>query len=127
MQNKPSAAELVGAVRSFLEQDAMPRLEGRAAFHARVAVNALAIVERELDAGPGAGAEERARLQQLLGSDEELGTLNRELARRIRARELEVSDPALRAHLWETTLQKVGVDQPRYSRYRREMDRRGRN
>jgi len=124
MQNKPSAAELVGAVRSFLEQDAMPRLEGRAAFHARVAVNALAIVERELDAGPLAAAEEHARLRQLLGRDGSLDELSRELARRIRTRELEPSDAALRTHLWETTLAKVGIDQPRYSRYRREMAQR---
>ncbi len=126
MQNKPSAAELVGAVRSFLEQDAMPRLEGRAAFHARVAVNALAIVERELDAGPGAAAEEHARLQEMLGRDGTLDELNRELARRIRSRDLDPSDAALRQHLWETTLETVGVDQPRYSRYRREMERRKR-
>ena len=124
MQNRPSAAELVGAVRTFLEQDAMPRLEGRYAFHARVAANALAIVERELEAAPGAAAEEHARLQRLLGREGTSEELNRELARRIRAGQIEPTDAALRAHLWETTLEKVGIDQPRYSRYRREMARR---
>lgn len=126
MQSKPSAAELVGAVRAFLEQDAMPRLEGRYAFHARVAVNALAIVERELEAGPGGAAAEHARLRQLLERDGTLDELNREFARRIRAREIDPLDAGLRDHLWETTLEKVGVDQPRYSRYRREMERRQR-
>ena len=53
----PSSAELVGAVREFLEQEVMPATEGRLSFHARVAANVLAIVARELEAGePPAGA-----------------------------------------------------------------------
>jgi hypothetical protein len=47
----PSTAELVRAVREFLEQDVMPATDGRLSFHARVAANVLAQVERELQSG----------------------------------------------------------------------------
>jgi hypothetical protein len=120
VRKDPSAAELVRAVREFLEEQAMPRLEGRTAFHARVAANALAIVERELTLGPAAAAAEHARLGALLGAEGTREALGRELCRRIRAGEIDDADPRLRAHLWETTLARVAIDQPHYARYRRE-------
>jgi hypothetical protein len=117
----PSAQTLVTAVREFLEQDAMPKLEGRSAFHARVAVNALAIVERQLEQGPEQEAAEARRLADLLGSEGTLDELNRELCRRIRAGALGLESGALVEHLRETTLAKLAVDQPRYSGYRRAL------
>jgi Domain of unknown function (DUF6285) len=122
MQGKPTAAELVRAVRDFLETQAMPALDGRKAFHARVAVNALAIVERELESGRVACAAEHARLQALLGRDGSLAELNRELCRRIRAGEIDPGAAGVRAHLWETTLATVAIDQPKYATYRRARD-----
>jgi hypothetical protein len=47
----PSTAELAGAVREFLEQEVVPATEGRLSFHARVAANVLAQIERELQSG----------------------------------------------------------------------------
>jgi uncharacterized protein DUF6285 len=47
----PSSAELAGAVREFLEQEVVPATEGRLSFHARVAANVLAQIERELQSG----------------------------------------------------------------------------
>jgi hypothetical protein len=44
----PSSAELVRAVREFLEHEVMPATEGRLSFHARVSANVLAQIEREL-------------------------------------------------------------------------------
>jgi hypothetical protein len=123
MYDKPTAAELVGVVRAFLEEQAMPALEGRVAFHARVAVNALAIVARQLELGPAAEAAERERLAALLGRDASLDEQNRELCRRIRAGELGVDTPGLVSHLRETTLAKLAVDQPRYESYRRALSR----
>ena len=46
LHDRPSAGELVAAVREYLERDVMPATEGRVAFHARVAVNVLGMVER---------------------------------------------------------------------------------
>jgi aminoglycoside phosphotransferase (APT) family kinase protein len=61
---RPTASELVEAVREFLTSAVMPGTSGQLAFHARVAANALAIVGRELelaslpaDAGPGGLAD----------------------------------------------------------------------
>ncbi len=62
---RPTAAELVEAVREFLETRVMERSEGSAQFEARVARNALGIVERELLLGPDIVAAHDARLRDL--------------------------------------------------------------
>jgi hypothetical protein len=52
MHGRPTAAELVQAVRELLETDVLPATEGALNFRVRVARNVLAIVERELRADP---------------------------------------------------------------------------
>ena len=123
MYDQPEARELVAAVRDFLERHAMPALEGHAAFHARVAANALAIVERQLELGPADEAAERQRLRALLGLDGSLDELNRELCRRIRSGAFGSGTEGVMDHLRKTTLGKLAVDQPRYSGYRRALER----
>ena len=48
----PTTAELAAAVREFLLEEVMPATDGRLQFHARVAANVLAQIERELELGP---------------------------------------------------------------------------
>ena len=84
MQDRPTAAELLEAIREFLAQDVMPSVEGRVQFHSRVAINALGMLEREVRLVPDLDAAERARLGALLGHDADLRTLTAELATRIR-------------------------------------------
>ena len=115
MQDAPTTKELIEAVRAFLEEKAMPELKGHTAFHARVAANALAIVERELEQGPVAQMGERMRLMQLLGHEGPLEELNAELAKAIRDGEMSLETPGLADHLWATTMDKVEIDQPSYS------------
>jgi hypothetical protein len=117
MMDQPSMLELVTAVREFIEKHAMPELQGRTAFHARVAANALAIVARELEQGAPAAEDERRRLLQMLAQDGTLDELNRELCSRVRAGQIAWNDPALADHLTKATLAKVAVDQPNYSGY----------
>ncbi len=124
MQDQPSAVELVGAVRDFLQNVAMPQLNGRAAFHARVAANALGIVQRELEIAPNANAQELDRLRQLVGADGTLEELNRELCSRIRAGDMGPGTPGMTEHLRATTLTKLGIDQPKYSGYQRALQAR---
>ncbi len=119
MQDQPSAIELVGAVRDFLQNVAMPQLQGRAAFHARVAANALGIVQRELETAPEADAREHERLATILDREGTLQDLNREFCERIRNGELDLKTPNLADHLWETTLTKLAIDQPKYSAYQK--------
>ena len=66
----PTAAQLVEAVREFLERDVMGATEGRVQFHTRVAVNALNIVQRELENGAARVAAHRAALDRLGVADE---------------------------------------------------------
>ena len=115
MMDQPSAAEIVSAVREFIDKHAIPQLSGRTAFHARVASNALAIVLRELGHGPAAAARETVSLTGLLGQSGTLEELNRELCKRIRSGQIDPLHPALQAHLITTTLAKVEIDQPNYS------------
>ncbi|MBC7102527.1 MAG: hypothetical protein H5U13_04765 [Parvibaculum sp.] len=122
MQDQPTASELVEAVADFIRNHAMPQLQGHAAFHARVAANALDIVRRELDVAPAANAEETSRLKALLGTDGPLEDLNRELCRLIEMGEVGLDTPGLKDHLWRTTLTKLSIDQPNYSGYRRALD-----
>ena len=122
MHDRPSAAQLVAAVRDFLERVAQPELRGHSAFHARVAANALAIVERELALGAEQDAAERERLRALLGADGPLEAQNRALCREIRAGRIGLDTPGLLDHLRATTLAKLAVDQPSYSGYRRVIE-----
>lgn len=126
MHDQPTSAELVGAAEQFLRDVAMKQLEGHAAFHARVAANALAIVKRELELGPDQFAAEQKRLESLLGQSGDLETLNRELCRRIRERAVDPDTPGLIDHLWATTLEKVAIDQPSYSGYKKALEERDR-
>ncbi|MEL6387453.1 MAG: DUF6285 domain-containing protein [Pseudomonadota bacterium] len=117
MHDQPTAAELIAAVRAFLADHARPALTGRTAFHARVAENALAIVERELTLGTDADAREKARLVKLLDAPDNtpLSGLNLQLSEAIRAGTLDERTPGLLAHLKQTTIDQVRVDQPAYS------------
>jgi len=68
MQDRPTATELLDAVRGFLERDVISALDGTAKFHARVAANVLAIVGRELALDDAQLVAEWARLDALLGA-----------------------------------------------------------
>lgn len=49
LHGRPTAAELVAAVADFLDGDVRANTEGQVNFHARVAANALRMVQRELE------------------------------------------------------------------------------
>ena len=84
VHGRPTAAELVAAAAEFLETDVRESTNGQVNFRARVAANALRIVERELlDTG---GSDARAAIAGL-GFADEAG-----LAAAIRAGELDGSD-----------------------------------
>jgi Domain of unknown function (DUF6285) len=76
IHGRPTAAELVAAVAEFLEADVRESTTGQVNFHARVAANALRMVEREL---LDEGTDPRAALADLGFADEA------ELAAAIRA------------------------------------------
>ena len=118
MQDLPTAAELVEAVREFLEKDVFPVLEGRTQFHTRVAMNVLGIVQRELEESNRVDASERARLVALLrrsdASDASLLELNGELAAGIRDGSLDAPREQILDHLRETLRDKLAIANPKY-------------
>jgi hypothetical protein len=63
--DRPTAAELLEAVREFLEEDVASEVEGRTRFHLRVAVNVLSMLEREERLGPSQEAAHQDRLAVL--------------------------------------------------------------
>ncbi|MGQ5702221.1 DUF6285 domain-containing protein [Sandaracinobacteroides sp. A072] len=126
MQEQPTAIEILGAVSRFLRTVAVPQLSGHAGFTARVAANAVDLVAREIALRPDAEAAEMARLAALLGAGADAGNvaaMNDALAGAIRAGRLTEDDPALIDHLWQTTMDKLAIDQPGYASYRAELER----
>ena len=102
------------AVREFLERDVMAATEGRVQFHTRVAVNALGMIERELQLGEEYAAAERARAGELLGHDGDPDDLERELAAAIRDGSLDDRLDAVRDHVRQTVREKLLVANPGY-------------
>jgi hypothetical protein len=105
----PTIGELVEAVREWVERDVS---SGAAVspFHARVAVNVLAMVERELALGPEHDRRHGARLARLGVADD------RELADGIRAGRFDDRLDEVRALVWESVRDKLEVANPRYLR-----------
>ena len=105
----PSAAELLDAVRQFLESEVLPATEGRVRFHVRVAANVVGMVAREIVLGPEQAAAHAGRLEQLgVHSDTEL-------AAAIRSGALDSRREEVRAVVSATVLDKLAVANPGYS------------
>jgi hypothetical protein len=121
MQDEPTPVELTKAVADFLRHDITPMISGHNAFKLRVAINVLELVTRQLTLEQGSDAAESARLMQLLGTQGSLIDLNRVLAERIAKGGLDLQTPGLAEHLWQTTMDKLAVDQPNYAAYKREL------
>lgn len=124
MLDRPSGEELLKAVVRFLREEVMPSLDGAVAFKTRVAANALDLVGREIAGRDLLAAAETARLAALLGHEGTLDDLNRELCDAIRRGEMTLETPGLSQHLWQSTLDKLAVEQPGYASYRRVLEER---
>jgi len=119
MQDHPSAAAILDIAIAHLRDNVAPTLEGPAKFEMRVALSALALARRTLELTPASDAAERGRLAALLGEDGDLESLNRLLCERVRDGAIDLGAPEFIAHLRATALEKLAVDQPTYSAYRR--------
>jgi Domain of unknown function (DUF6285) len=125
MQDEPTPEELIKAVADFLRNDIAPAISGHNAFKLRVSINALDLVLRQLALQEDGETAEASRLSRLLGTQGSLGELNRMLAERIANGEVRLDTPGLSDHLWQTTMDKLAVDQPNYASYRRELEGKG--
>ena len=107
VHGRPTAAELVEAVREWVEGDVRSSTEGRVAFHSRVTANVLATVQRELELGPAMADAHRDRLAAVGVADEAA------LASGIRDGQL--AGPDLERAVAETVVDKLRVANPSYS------------
>jgi hypothetical protein len=122
MQDEPTPVELIKAVTDFLRHEIAPEISGHHAFKLRVSINALDLVTRQLTLEQGSDSAEATRLAELLAMQGSLGDLNRALAARIASGEVDLQTPGLTEHLWQTTMDKLAVDQPNYASYKRELE-----
>ena len=118
MRSTPDLEVLLEAATDTLRQTVIPALDGAPAYQARMVANILGIAIRELRAGAADDGAELAGLGELLGRAEgDLRSLNRELAARIRDGGMPLTTPGLLAHLEQTALAAIAVEQPKYARY----------
>lgn len=106
LYGRPTAGELLEALREWVEGDVRDATSGRVAFHTRVAANALAMLERQVELGPAHEAAHQARLQALGHPDDgslaeairegredhRIDEVRAEVARSVRSK-LEVANP----------------------------------
>ena len=107
-------SELLGAVKGFLMDSALPALSGRDQFNARVAANVLGIIDREQQLGAELTALDAATAQQLLPGEPGPGTAPQQLSRALAAREL-VVDSHFFEYLKQRQLLVAAINNPRYA------------
>ena len=107
-------SELLGAVKGFLMDSALPALSGRDQFNARVAANALGIIDREQKLGPELAALDAAAAQRWLPGDPGPGTAPQQLSRALAAREID-ADSDFFEYLKQRQLLVAAINNPRYA------------
>jgi len=112
--SRPSVPDLLDVIRGYLERDLLPTVDSYHQFQLRIAARLLTTIGHELALGPAAAADERLRLARLLGREGDFAELNAELARRIRAGDMPVDDPALLAHLRRSTEDALRINNPKW-------------
>ena len=124
MQDRPTYDELLAAIERFLDDEIVPNSEGARRFHARVALNTIRIVRRELAQEEEQLAAEWAGLEELLGPAERpqsraalrdaIRGRTEELCERIRRGEADAGPlrQAVLAHVRRTVRDKLLVSNP---------------
>ena len=109
-----TTSELLGAVKGFLMDSALPALSGRDQLNARVAANVLGIIDREQQLGPELAALDAAAAQQWLPGDPGPGTAPQRLSRALAAREIH-ADSHFFEYLKQRQLMVAAINNPRYA------------
>lgn len=112
-------SRLIGLTARYLKDELRPDLEGRHAFLTLVAANLLESLARDVSNGDAAERRAAERLGDLLGRPRDQAS-ETDLCALIAQGVLDEQSPALMAHLRETVLDRLAIDQPTYEAYRRE-------
>jgi hypothetical protein len=124
MNDRPGARELIEAARDTFTAEILPALPEALRYVGLMVANAMAIAQREIEAGDGPARAECERLCRLLSmpgaplAGEALyGTLasyNRRLAEEIRAGRFDAEErAAMLEHLRRTNAEKLAVSNPK--------------
>jgi Domain of unknown function (DUF6285) len=125
-QDRPDAPELLDALAEFLHGDVAEWAPPEKRFQVLVAANLCAVLGRELRAGSEPLGDDLALLHELLGTEPPPGALSdaelrdgvrvaeAELARRLRAGELDERLDAVASKLAEHVRRKLEVARPGY-------------
>ena len=124
-QDRPEAADLLEALAEYLFAELRPEVPREQRFKVLVAANLCAVVAREIRAGEGPDREDLALFAELLGEErtpaddpdalaEETRKAAAELARRLRAGELDDRLDELAPRLAEHVRRKLEIARPGY-------------
>lgn len=112
--DRPSALELLETVQEFLQERAVEKLSGHAAFEARIAANLLAIARRELRQSPKLSEDEAAELEKLLDTQGTPDELEAALVALIREGDPGSKWTDLLAHLHRRAEGRLRIANPKY-------------
>lgn len=110
LHDPPTAQQLIESVREWLQTDVLPQVEGRVQFHTRVAVNVLAMVERELELGRDQNMNYATGLAAFQCSSEA------ELAEKIRTGALLSQEAEVEEFVMNSVIEKLRVANSKYLR-----------
>jgi len=115
--DRPTIIELLDSVRIFLLKDIQDGLPDHLKFKTKIAINVLGIVTRELKNGKELSSEVLEKIGPLLNNSEEPSIHN--LAKEIQNGSLDLTNETLKEILIQLSKNKVSVDNPNYSTYKK--------
>lgn len=112
----PTSSELIKAVIDFLDTKIKDELPPHLAFKLRITNNVLGMIQREIDHGETLHQEVYDAMQNLINSDE-LST--KSLSDLIKNGKIDLKDEDLKDLLVLLSKNKIAVDNPNYSTYKK--------
>ena len=117
--DRPSSVELLKAVSFFLDQKIKKEVPPHLAFKLRIVENVLNIVCREIELGDTLSEEVISDLKKVMNSD--IASLE-DLAILIKEQKIDLEDQGLQNILVKLSRNKIAVDNPNYSTYKKLLD-----
>ena len=117
--DKPNSVDLLEAVNHFLDTKIKSEVPAHLAFKIRIVENVLNIVKREIEQGDELSKEIMVQLQNLI--EEDSPTIDA-LALLIKDEKIDLEDQGLKDLLVTLSKNKIAVDNPNYSTYKKLLD-----
>ena len=106
--------QLLRAIETFLIEDVIPEMEGRHRFNARVAANALGIVQREQQLAPQLAELDSKAAERWLKKDTHKGNTAQAFARALATRSIDLNQEFL-DYLRQRQLLVTSINTPHYA------------